>query len=94
MPKEPRLDMIPDGDIKISGEKFRKIVRRIESIVPIAGENIKVQAVDGGHKISTKSPKGAEGFVAQEYDKLFTTIPLSVCINGEAGIIYVSTLNL
>ena len=52
MPQEPKLDMLPDKDMKLSGEHFRKVVRRIESIVPLAGDNIFVEPKDGGHEIS------------------------------------------
>ena len=56
MPREPMLNMLPDKDMKLSGEHFRKVVRRIESIVPIAGDGITVKAVNGGHKISVETP--------------------------------------
>ena len=48
--------MLPDKDMKLSGSHFRKVVRRIESIVPIAGDGITVEPVDGGHKISAETP--------------------------------------
>ena len=59
--------------MKLSGEHFRRVVRRIESIVPIAGDGIKVEPVDGGHKIINDSPSGFGecGFVAQGYAALF-----------------------
>jgi hypothetical protein len=56
MPQEPRLEMLPDKDLKLTGSHFRKVVRRIESIVPLAGEGITVEPVDGGIKINNDSP--------------------------------------
>jgi hypothetical protein len=69
MPREPKLDMLPDKDMKLTGSHFRKVVRRIESIVPIAGDGIKVEPVDGGHKITADLPELA-------------IITLNVCSNG------------
>jgi hypothetical protein len=37
---EPKLDTPPSGNLKIHAEHFRKVVRRIECIKPIAGDNI------------------------------------------------------
>ena len=91
MPSEPRLDMLPDKDMKLTGEHFRKVVRRIESIVPLAGEGIQIEAVEGGHKITNTQPApfGACGFSAQGYDALFDIIELNVCSNGSPDTIYV-----
>jgi hypothetical protein len=91
MPREPALPMLPGGDMKLSGEHFRRVVRRIESIVPIAGDGIKVEPVDGGHKIINDSPSGFGecGFVAQGYAALFKSIALNVCSNGSPDVIYV-----
>ncbi len=91
MPQEPRLEMLPDKDLKLTGSHFRKVVRRIESIVPLAGEGITVEPVDGGIKINNDSPApfGACGFAAQEYDLLFDIIQLNVCSNGTPDTIYV-----
>jgi len=66
MPREPKLDMLPDKDMKLSGQHFRKVVRRIESIVPLAGDNITVTPKDGGHEISVA----------------LNIITLNVCLNG------------
>ena len=66
MPREPKLDMLPDKDMKISGDKFRKIVRRIESIVPLAGYSIKTEEVDGGIKLHLDAER----------------VTLNVCSNG------------
>ena len=95
MPKEPKLDMLPDKDMKLSGEHFRKVVRRIESIVPIAGGGIIVEPVDGGHKISINEDEqliegyGVCNFAAQGYDQLFDIIQLNVCSNGSPDTVYV-----
>jgi hypothetical protein len=69
MPREPRLDMLPDKDLKLTGAHFRKVVRRIESIVPIAGDGITVEPIDGGYKISAETPS-------------LNIITLNVCSNG------------
>jgi len=66
MPKEPKLDMLPNKDMKLSGEHFRKVVRRIESIVPLAGFSIKTEQVDGGIKLHLDAER----------------ITLNVCSNG------------
>jgi len=78
MPREPRLQMLPDKDLKLSGSHFRKVVRRIESIVPIAGDGITVEAVDGGHKITA---------VSQTPN--LNIITLNVCSNGTPSTIQV-----
>ena len=69
MPREPKLDMLPDKDLKLTGSHFRRVVRRIESIVPIAGARIKVEPVDGGHLITADPPE-------------LNIITLNVCSNG------------
>jgi len=91
MPQEPRLQMLPDKDMKLSGEHFRKVVRRIESIVPLAGDGIKVQPKEGGYEISNDAPApyGVCGFANQGYGALFDIIELNVCSNGEPDIILV-----
>jgi len=66
MPQEPRLQMLPDKDMKLSGEHFRKVVRRIESIVPLAGYSIKTEAVDDGIKLHLDAER----------------VTLNVCSNG------------
>jgi len=91
MPQEPRLDMLPDKDMKLSGEHFRKVVRRIESIVPLAGDGILVKPKDGGYEITNDSPApfGVCGFASQGYNELFDIITLNVCSNGSPDTIYV-----
>jgi len=91
MPREPRLEMLPDKEMKLSGEHFRKVVRRIESIVPLAGDGIKVEPKEGGYEISNDAPApyGVCGFANQGYGALFDIIELNVCSNGEPGFIYV-----
>jgi hypothetical protein len=84
--------MLPDKDMKLSGEHFRKVVRRIESIVPLAGERITVTPVEGGHKITAEdqaAPFGVCGFANQGYNALFDIIELNVCSNGSPDTIYV-----
>jgi hypothetical protein len=95
MPREPKLDMLPDKEMKLSGEHFRKVVRRIESIVPIAGDGITVEPVDGGHKIGINKDEqfiggfGVCGFAYLGYDQLFDVIKLNVCSNGSPDTLYV-----
>ena len=66
MPREPKLDMLPNRDMKLSGEHFRRVVRRIESIVPLAGFSIKTEDVDGGIKLHLDAER----------------VTLNVCSNG------------
>ena len=80
MPQEPRLQMLPDSSMKLSGEHFRKVVRRIESIVPLAGENITVQPREGGYEISATA-------TAPSFN--FNLITLNVCSNGVPSTIVV-----
>jgi len=75
MPREPKLDMLPDKEMAISGEKFRKIVRRIESIVPLAGFSIKTEEVDGGIKLHLDAER----------------VTLNVCSNGTPATLVVYT---
>ena len=74
MPQEPRLQMLPDKDMKLSGEHFRKVVRRIESIVPLAGYSIKTEAVDDGIKLHLDAER----------------VTLNVCSNGVPATLVVS----
>ena len=94
MPQEPKLDMLPDKDIALSGTQFRKIVRRIESIVPLAGDGIKVTPKEGGYEITNEAPAafGPCGFISSGYALVFDTIELNVCSNGTPDVITVVTL--
>ena len=91
MPRETKLQMLPDKAMKLSGEHFRKVVRRIESIVPLAGDGIKVQSKEGGYEISNDAPApyGVCGFANQGYDAFFDIIELNVCSNGEPDTVLV-----
>ena len=84
MPREPKLQMLPDKDMKLSGEHFRKVVRRIESIVPLAGDYISVKPKEGGYEITNEAPApyGVCGFGIQGYDAFFDVMILNVCSNG------------
>lgn len=87
---EPKLDILPSGNLKIHAEHFRKVVRRIECIKPIAGDNITLTPTEDGIKISTTAASGGEvfgyygecGFIVQGYSSLFRVIQLNVCSNG------------
>jgi hypothetical protein len=70
--------MLPDKEMKLSGSHFRKVVRRIESIVPIAGERITVEPIDGGYKIN-----------ADLQVPSLNIITLNVCSNGSPSTIEV-----
>ena len=86
--------MLPDKDMKLSGEHFRKVVRRIESIVPLAGDGIKVTPKNGGYEISatvtaTDGYYGECGFEILGYSALFQNLALNVCSNGVPDVVYV-----
>jgi hypothetical protein len=89
---EPKLDTPPSGNLKIHAEHFRKVVRRIECIKPIAGDNITLTPTEDGIKISSANTTSADsgigyfdecGFVSQGYSSLFKVIYLNVCSNGQ-----------
>jgi len=87
---EPKLDTPPSGNLKIHAEHFRKVVRRIECIKPIAGNNITLTPTEDGIKISLGASAnsgigyfGECGFVSQGYNSLFNVIYLNVCSNGQ-----------
>ena len=73
MPREPQLQMLPDKDMKLSGNHFRKVVRRIESIGPLAGFSIRTEEVDGGIKLHLDAER----------------VTLNVCSNGTPSTIVV-----
>jgi hypothetical protein len=66
MPREPKLEMLPDSDMKISGDKFRRIVRRIECTVPLDGFAIYTEPTDEGIKCHLDAER----------------VTLNVCCNG------------
>jgi hypothetical protein len=84
---EPRIPTPPEGNLKIHAEHFRKVVRRIECIKPIAGDNITLTPTEDGIKISSAAPAGEYsgecGFILQGYSSLFNVIYLNVCSNGQ-----------
>lgn len=75
MPREPALTMLPNKDMALSGDHFRKVVRRIESIVPLAGFSIKTEEADGGIKLHLDAER----------------VTLNVCSNGTPSTIVVYT---
>lgn len=94
---EPRIPTPPSGNLKIHAEHFRKVVRRIECIKPLAGDNVILTPTEDGIKIDCTVTKGGDnngyygecGFVAQGYSTLFQTYPITVCSNGAPDTIYV-----
>lgn len=85
---EPRLQPLPAGKLKIHAEHFRKVVRRIEAIKPLAGNNISIQETDDGILISSSARGG--GCSVADAAKI---IELTVCRNGSPDVIYVLGFN-
>lgn len=73
MPRQSKLDMLPDKDLKLSGEHFRKVVRRIECTVPLAGYSIYTEETDDGIKLHLDAQR----------------LTLNVCSNGTPSTIVV-----
>jgi len=86
---EPPLDFLPQGNLRIHAEHFRKVVRRIEGIKPLAGNNINITQTDNGVRIDATAGSGTAagygecGFVQAGYSDLFRVIYLNVCSNGQ-----------
>lgn len=83
---EPRLQTLPSGNLKIGAEHFRKVVRRIECIKPIAGDNITLTPTEDGIKISSTATAASQGVFQSSS---FTVIGLNVCENGQPAVISV-----
>jgi len=68
MPRNDKeLDEIPSGKIKMGKKFFENLRNRVETIKPVAGDNIKIENEKGyGLKISGN----------------FTVVTLNVCSNG------------
>lgn len=81
---EPRLQPLPSGKLKIHAEHFRRVVRRIECIKPLAGQNIKIRETEDGMEISATAPTPAASA---------KIIELDVCRNGSPDVIYVLGFN-
>lgn len=82
---EPRLEPLPAGKLKLHAEHFRKVVRRIEAVKPLAGDNINLEETDDGIKISATGNTGG-GLGSCPNLKILT---LNVCLDGAPGQIYV-----
>lgn len=80
---EPRLQPLPAGKLKIHAEHFRKVVRRIECIKPLAGDNITLRETEEGIEISSSGGVPA-GFEVME---------LNVCMDGTPSTIFVLGYN-
>lgn len=83
---EPPLQPLPSGDLKIHAEHFRKVVRRIEDIKPLAGPGISITPKEGGIEISSSGTGSGGGLGGCPNLKILT---LDVCRNGEPDQIYV-----
>jgi hypothetical protein len=83
---EPRLTPLPAGKLKIHAEHFRKVVRRIEAIKPLAGDNISIRETEDGIEISSTGTAGGTGTGVPAG---FSVIELHVCRNGAPGTIQV-----
>lgn len=83
---EPPLQPLPSGKLKIGAEHFRKVVRRIEDIKPLAGEGIKITPKEGGIEISSAVTQGISGLSSA---RPYGEIELAVCRNGEPDVIFV-----
>lgn len=83
---EPRLQPLPSGKLKIHAEHFRKVVRRIESIKPLAGDGISLKETDDGIEISSTSSGSIEGYGTCPNLKILT---LDVCKNGNPDQVFV-----
>jgi hypothetical protein len=81
---EGRLAPLPGGKIKLHAEHFRKVVRRIECIKPLAGTGIQVKQTEDGIEISSNNPVSSPGIPAN-----FRVIELTVCRNGAPDVILV-----
>lgn len=84
---EPRLTPLPAGKLKIHAEHFRKVVRRIECIKPLAGDNISIRETEDGIEISATA--ATSGGVPAGFE----VIDLTVCMNGAPATIQVLGYN-
>ncbi len=91
MPEAP-LQELPGGKIKISAEHFRKVVRRIEDIKPLAGPGIKITPKEGGIEISASVTQGG-GLAGLNPSGPYGEIELTVCYNGVPSVVYVLGYN-
>jgi len=76
--KDTPLRQLPEKPLKLGANFFRELVRRIETIVPVDGDGIKVIKPDG-------SAPGLKITLDAE------TITLNVCSNGTPSTIEVFT---
>jgi hypothetical protein len=86
---EPRILTPPEGNLKIHAEHFRKVVRRIECIKPLAGNNVTLTPTEDGIKIDCIATATTAATNPSWLDCL-TIIELNVWSNGEPSTIYVA----
>jgi len=87
---EPRLPPLPSGKIKLGAEHFRKVVRRIECIKPLAGEGIKIKQTEDGIEIASDNTQGqGGGSFGGLSGANAVPIELTICANGQPATIYV-----
>jgi len=84
MPEGP-LQPLPGGKLKLGAEHFRKVVRRIECIKPLAGQGVKIQNKENGIEISLDSTSSGGGGGPGALNE----IELQVVRNGELETIVV-----
>lgn len=99
MPIEPPLRELPQGGLKLGAEWHRKLVRRIEHIVPVAKKKggIKVEPRDEGHVLSLDGSVGNP--VTYTVVSLYQVTPsvtvtvetLLVCSGGNTTTMYILT---
>jgi hypothetical protein len=76
---EPRLTPLPGGKLKLGAEHFRRVVRRIECIKPLAGDGISIRETEDGIEISASNSE----FPTASNTGSVNLIVLDVCRNGE-----------
>lgn len=85
MPQGP-LTPLPSGKLKLGAEHFRKVVRRIEDIKPLAGAGIKIEPKEGGMLLTCTVTAGAGGLPNSD---IYEEIEVTVCQNGQPATIVV-----
>lgn len=72
----PRLSQVPQGKIALAASWFRSVRDRIEEIVPLAGDGIKVEQSSSGIIISLDLNENGQAGGIQSYT-------LNICKDGQ-----------